>query len=215
MKEFLKNNWKNIAIIILIVACFASITKCTNEANLRDNNLSAMSDSISYYKNKLGTVTAEKEVLQLTKDDFEKYQLKNDAKLAALTKEFSKVKQVVIASQKIKIDSILVPFETQIPCEFEVVGDYETEWYNLGYKINQEGLTIEPFNTWNEQTVITGFKRKWFLGKQYMTTDVTNSNPFMQTTEIKTIEVVVPKKFYDTRLFNIGVGFLGGALLFK
>ena len=215
MKTFILKNIKNLAIIILIVALLISLQKCQEQSNLRESNLSAMNDSIKHYKNKLGTITAEKKVEQMTKSDFENYVLENDKKLAVLTKEFSKVRQVIKASKNVRIDSIKVPFETKIPCDFKVEGDYQSEWYNLGYKITPDGLTIEPFNTWNEQTVITGFKRKWFLGKQYMTTDITNSNPFLQTDEIRTIEVVIPKKFYDTRAFNIGIGILGGALLFK
>jgi len=67
----------------------------------------------------------------------------------------------------------------------------------------------------NKQTTITGFKRKWFLGRQTYTTDVTNNNPYVKTIDVKTVQVVVPKRFYDTRLFNVGVGLIGGMLLAK
>jgi hypothetical protein len=63
--------------------------------------------------------------------------------------------------------------------------------------------------------VVTGIKRKWFLGKQTQTTDITHANPFVQTNNVQHIEVVTQKKWYDTFLFKVGLGFIGGVLITK
>lgn len=200
-------------VAIIVLLCFL-LVKCENEKKL-ENALLVSNKETTHFKNKLGTITAEKEVLVLTKKQLEDLVLSKDAELLALSKEFSKVKTIIKTKVEVKFDSIIVPFETKIPCNFERNGSIFHKWYNFGYKVNQDGLSIEPFQTWTDITTITGFKRKWFWGKETYYTNVTSSNPYIQIPEIKTIEVQVPKRFYDTILFKIGVGFVGGFLIAK
>lgn len=215
MKQFLFKNSKNIAIIILIVALLISFQKCNFEKELRASQNVAYNDTVSVFKNKLGTLTSEKKVLKMTNSDLKENILSGNAKLKALTDEFAKVKSLVVVKEKVVIKSIEVPFEVQIPCEFERTGIKSEKLYSFNYKINQNGFNISDLEIPNEQTIITGFKRKWFLGRQTLTTDITNSNESIIIQDVKTIEIVIPKRFYDTRAFNIGVGFIGGALLFR
>lgn len=211
----LKLYWKEIAIVILMVAFLLSTRSCQEAQNLADNQLSAMNDTVKYFKNKLGTETATKEILQLTNKQFQEQILERDANFKALAKEFSRIKSTQVITGGFRIDSIAVPYEVKIPCDFERIGKYEDKFLKFDYKSNQDGFSFSNFDAPNTQYVINGFKRKWFLGRQIMTTDVTNSNEYFKTNNVKTIEIYVPKPFYDTRAFNIGIGIIGGALLFK
>ena len=49
-------------------------------------------------------------------------------------------------------------------------------------------------------------------GREYAI-DIVNSNPYVQTTNIQTYKIVQEKKWWDTKAFSIGVGFIGGFVL--
>ena len=182
---------------------------------LSKTQVEAFTDATNHFKNKLGTITATKKVLELEKKDLKELIYSQDTTLNALRKEFAKVKTIVKTKTIVIIDSIPVPFEVRVPCDFERKGKHLDKWLQFDYAVNQDGFKISDFTIPNEQTTITGFKRSWFLGRQSYVTDITNTNPYIKIVEVKTIQVVVPKRFYDTRLFNIGVGFIGGVLLTK
>jgi len=209
------NAIKNYTIATLVIVLFLSVYQCTSNKKLSTSQAIALIDTTNQYKNEIGTITATKKVLQLEKKDLKELVYSKNDTLNTLRKEFSKVKAIVKIKTVTIIDSIPVPFEVRVPCDFERSGKHLDKWLQFDYAVNQNGFNISDFTMKNKQTTITGFKRKWFLGKQTYTTDVTNTNPHIKITEVQTIEVVVPKRFYDTRLFNIGVGFLGGILIMK
>jgi len=199
----------------MAIALFSSVHECRKSDQFADSQKAALVDTTNHYKNELGTITATKKVLQLEKKELKELVYSQDTSLNKLRKDFSKVKAIVQTKTITIIDTVSVPFEIHIPCEFERKGKHNKEWFQFNYNVNQSGLTFTDFTIPNKQTSITGFKRKWFLGKQTYVTDITNSNPYMKTVEVQTVQVVVPKRVYDTRLFNIGIGFVGGVLLAK
>ena len=206
-------SYKNILIIGLIIGLILSVNQCSTEKRLTKSQGEVFTASVQYYQNKLGTITATKKVLQLSNKDLKKLIYFKDSELNELRKEFAKVKTIVKTKTIVIIDSVPVPFDVRVPCDFERKGKHLDKWLQFDYAVNQDGFNISKFTIPNDQTIITGFKRKWFLGKQTYVTDITNSNPYIKTIEVQTIQVVVPKRFYDTRLFNIGVGFIGGVLI--
>lgn len=212
LTEARKKLGKVILYVIILVLATMNFQKCNNETSLK-TALSASNSQTTYYKNRLGTETASKQVLQLDFNQLEDMYLSKDAELAALTEEFSKVEAIVKWRTKFKTDTLLIPFEVKVPCDFERAGEVKKDWYGLGYKVNQNGLEITEFETWNETTVITGMKRKWFWGKETITTDITNTNPFLYNEDVKTIETVVPKKWYQSTLFKVGIGVIGGFVI--
>jgi len=209
------NAIKNYTIATLVIVLFLSVYQCTSNKKLAQSQAVAFADTTNHYENEIGTITATKKVLQLEKKDLKELVYAQDTTLNKLRKDFAKVNAITQAKTITIIDSIPVPFEVRVPCDFERKGKHLDKWLQFDYAVNQDGFNISDFIMLNKQTAITGFKRKWFLGKQTYTTDITNTNPHIKITEVQTIQVVVPKRFYDTRLFNIVVGFLGGALLMK
>jgi len=205
--------YKNVLILGLIFALILSINQCSSNKKITSSQARAFVDTTNYYKNKVGTITATKRVLELEKKDLKELLYSKDTTLNMLRKEFSRVTAIVQAETIVLIDDVAVPFETKIGYDFERKGKHLDKWLQFDYNLNQDHFEISDFTMLNKQTSITGFKRKWLLGKQTYTTDITNTNPYIKTVEVQTVQVVVPKRFYDTRLFNIGVGFMGGMLV--
>jgi len=208
-----KIRYLNVLILGLITALFLSIYQCSNNKKLITSQSVALLDTTNHFKNELESITATKRVLELEKKDLNELLYSKDKSLNILRKEFSEVKTIIQAQTITKIDTVSAPFEVRIPFEFERNGKHQKEWFQFDYNVNQSGLLFKDFTISNKQISITGFKRKWFLGKQTYVTDITNTNPYINIVEVQTVQVVVPKRFYDTRLFNIGVGFIGGMLV--
>lgn len=213
MKKYLTTG-NIIAAVLLAILCISFYTQ-SKAKKLHETQLSALTSELSIKENRIGTLTASQQTLQLSNSQLTSLVLSKDDELKTLQKEFSKVKSIAKIETITQIEKVNVPFEVKIPCEFERKGSFKEEYFNFNYTANSSGFTFNNFEIPNKETIITGFKRKWFLGKQTLTTDITHSNPYITTTKINTINVVVPKRFYDTRLFNVGVGFIGGVLLAK
>jgi len=206
-------SYKNVLILGLLIALILSINQCSTNEQLAASQNAVLKDATNHYKNELGTITATKKVLELEKKDLKELLYSKDTTLNILRKEFSKVKTIIQTETIVSIDNVTVPFETKIGYDFECKGSHLDTWLQFDYMLYQDRFELSDFTMLNKQTCITGFKRKWLLGKQTYTTDITNTNPHIKTVEVQTVQVVVPKRFYDTRLFNIGVGFIGGMLV--
>ena len=62
-------------------------------------------------------------------------------------------------------------------------------------------------------TIVTGYKRKWFLGSKTLVVDIKHDNPFVNPEYIQQIEVKEKKKWYQTDLFKVGIGLIGGIII--
>ena len=67
VKKFIKDNWLTIIFgVVIIVLVILMMQQCQNTKNqkaISDHNVSALTDSISYYKGKNGELIAEKKIL--------------------------------------------------------------------------------------------------------------------------------------------------------
>lgn len=182
---------------------------------LADSNALALSDSITSYNNKLGTKTATIKTLRIEKKQLESIMLQKDMELATLAKEFSTLNSVVKYKAITKVDTIIIKYPDTLPCNFEVNGSKNNDWYSFNYKSNQYGLEIDSLKTKTETTIITGSKRKWFLGKEIYTTDITNSNPHIEITQLKAAEVIIPQPWYKKWYVWFAAGLVSGIFTIK
>lgn len=200
-------------ILMLIIALLLSLERCQFIKQDATENSLALTDTVTYYTNRLGTQTASIKTLQLEQQELQCIILAKDKKLAALAKKFIQIQNVVQYEQVTILDTIAIVYTDTVPCAFSKSGNITSKWYNLNYKSNNKGFTIDSLTLPNQATVITGFKRKWFLGKETLTTDVTNSNPYITVTNLKAINVVVPTPWYKKWYVWLGAGIAGGFLL--
>lgn len=203
--------------LILFLFCLL-LFQCKNEAKniafFRANSI-VLSDSITYYKNRLGSQTAYVKTLQLEREGLQELIIKKDKQLAALAKEFKKVNTIIKYQTTLLTDTIFIPFDKPLDSlpEFERHGKKLSAWYSLDYRINNDSLILSSFRTWTETTVITGIKQKWPFGKQIITTDITNSNPYIQTSNIMSAQITITQPWYKKWFIWLAAGFAGGILL--
>jgi len=197
-------------IAALVIALLLSVGWCSRVRGNGTANTSALTDTVTYYQNKLGGVTVGKATLQLENSQVKELLLKKDKELAALASEFAKLHYITKYSTVTKYDTIAVAFKDTVPCVFERSGRVAEKWYSFGYRATQKGVTLDSLVIPNTATVLTGTKRKWFLGKEILTTDITNSNPHITVTGITAAEVNLPAPWYKKWYVWGIVGAAGG-----
>lgn len=209
-------NKQRILILLLALLCLVAVsslfTKCENE-KVQLANVSALNKENTFYKLKNGQLVTSTEVLSYDKAQLKNSLLLKDKKIKELVDKFHNLKGVINYITITKFDTIEIPYKDTIPCIFNKKDSVLKKWYHIAYESNQKGIKITELSIPDSVIVATGLKRKWFLGKQTQTTDITHANPFVQTQQVQHIEVVIPKKWYDTNLFKIGIGFIGGVLI--
>lgn len=189
MKDFIKQNWYWIGIIIF---CWSIIIK----QNINKNATKHDTPTVK-------TVTTKKEAVQ-------------SAKIPdTVVKKFTEIKTVTRYVDRIKIDTITIRYKDTVPCVFERSGAIKEKEYSLTYQSNQNGLNLSNLEIKDSLLVVTGTKRKWFLGKETNTIDISHSNKYIKSDSILHIEVVKKKKFHETTLFKFGIGFILGVAVSK
>ncbi|WP_294734763.1 hypothetical protein [uncultured Flavobacterium sp.] len=205
---------KYIPYIIIGVMSLLWLQQCSKSKSRDTSNIEAMNYTIRYYENALGTVTASKKTLQAVNTKQALALLGKNKELEKLTKEFTKVRSIVHYETVTQIDTIKVLFEKPVRIyDFVRVGRVKEKHYSFMYEVDTFGFTLDSLQIPNEVTVITGTKRKWFLGKQTLVTDVTNSNPYITVTDIKATEVVIPEPWYKKWYVWLATGFVAGAAI--
>ena len=211
-------NRNRIYIVALLIVCLILLSqlfqKCESE-KVQLANIDALNKELTTYELKNGQLVTSVENLNYTKEQFKKSLLMKDKKVKELTDKFSNIKSITKIVTNTKFDTIKLVYNDSIPCNFERVGSDLKQWYHIAYKSNQKGVEITELSIPDSVIVATGDKRKWFWGKRTSVTDITHANPFVETESIQHIEVVQPSKWYDSTILKIGIGFIGGMLLFK
>jgi len=207
-----------IYIAVLMILCLILLSqlfqKCQSE-KVQLANVDALNSQTQVYKLKNGQLVTSVENLNYTNTQLKSSLLMKDKKVKELVNKFSNVKSVTKYVTNTKFDTIKLVYQDSIPCNFEIIGSDLKEWYHIAYKSNQKGVEITELSIPDSVIVVTGDKRKWFWGKRTSVTDITHANPFVETESIQHIEVVQPVRWYDSTIFKIGVGFIGGVLLLK
>lgn len=189
MKDFIKSNWAWIGLCIVFLSGW--ISTCSNK------NVTKQDTAI--YK----TVTTKKEAVQVANIP------------ETIVKKFTEIKTVTRYVDRIRIDTIQVRYKDTVPCVFERSGAINEKEYSLTYQTNQNGLKLYNMQIEDSLLIVTGTKRKWFLGKETNTIDISHTNKYISSDQVQHIEVFPKKEWYDTNLFKFGVGFILGVAVTK
>jgi hypothetical protein len=206
-------------IIVMAVVLFYSIERCTFNGRASLQNATALQDTVTYFANKMGTQTATIKALSVNSKQLEALVLQKDTQLAEAALNFAKVHTIVKFKTIAKVDTVYVAFEglptpDTLP-QFNREGAVFDKWYSFNYKVNNNGLTLADLTMNTETAVVTGIKRKWFLGKETLVTDVSNTNPHITVTQLKAAEVKLPVPWYKKWYVWMAAGAVGGFFVAK
>ncbi|QYJ68943.1 DUF6549 family protein [Flavobacterium litorale] len=200
--------------IALAILLLHQCQKYNHNTTIANQNQAALTDSLKHYQNKLGTTTASIKTLQATHKKQLSALLGKDREIEKLKQEFANIKTVVKYKTVTQFDTIKVFFEQPIrEYDFVRAGKVNHKHYSFSYSADNVGFTLEDLTIPNKVTIITGVKRKWFLGKQYITTDVTNSNPYVTVTNLKAAEVQIPQPWYKKWYVWLAAGFVTSTVI--
>ncbi len=201
--------------VIMSIAVFNSMQRCTYSQKALQANTAAMADTVTYFTNKIGMQTASIQALVLEKEQMQQIMTRKDSQLAGMSAEFVKVHTVVKFKTIAKVDTVFVAFQDKadtLPA-FKQQGAVFDKWYSFDYKVDANGLSLANLSMQSETAVVTGIKRKWFLGRETLITDVSETNPYINISQLKAAEVSLPAPWYKKWYVWLAAGAVGGVLI--
>lgn len=192
------------------------VNTCSNKnatIQRQKDNIKALKDSTTYFKNKQGETVATKLALQLTERELNE-EKKNNKDLKIAIDKFKKTIAVIQSKQEVKIDTVLIQFKDTVPCVFERFNTINDKYYRFDLKVNQIGSIVSNFElTPNKQTFVIGEKKENFFSNSELRVDITNSNKLFNQSEIKPIVIIYQKSWYEKPQITVPIGFVLGLLI--
>jgi hypothetical protein len=152
-----------------------------------------------------------------------------------------KVSSQVSVTQRVKIDSVEVPFipsgymdsldwvkrfkngdtsksicDSLIANSIIVPSDFgvDNKWYNIHGKVKKNGLLVDSLSIVNETKTTIGWKKGGFLKlKKIPIVEVTNSNPYLKVDKMNNVVVEPNKSVFQKKGFWLGLGTIIGIYL--
>ena len=186
-------------IIVLLFVLSISVRSCQENKQLYNNNVTALIDSVSYYKAKNGELVTSKSLLEgdmslLKKTNSE---LANELNLMKI-KNPEQVVKIVTEYIKTPSDTIWAIDSTNVNItkQFNFTDDYRSLVGDVYLKNNMLGLNI------NKDEVYANYTLAIKDNKAYITTN----NPYIKISDIQGITIPTPKTkhFYLGPSINFG-----------
>jgi hypothetical protein len=211
----MKYNIHSCIIVILLILLVATCVECSGRGKIAAANLNSMTDTLKYYENSLGTITASKATMLVNNSQLKKIIEAKDKELLILTKQFSRINTVVKADIEFRTDTLKIPYAVEVPCNFKRVGEIKNKWYGFNYNSDEKGFSIDSLIVPLSVSIITGKKRKWFLGKEIRATEITVDNPYVKVSDFIAAEVIVEVPWYRKWYVWTAIGIAGGIFIAK
>lgn len=191
------------SVVAFVVICVLSISKCAYYKNVNEQNIIALTDSVQYYKGKLGNEVASKTMVE---GDYTFLKNINDSLYRLVESMKVKNPETVIGS-KVTIDNgthdtVYVPTLSEIESkniykEFDFSDRYRELAGNVRYANDTLGLYI------NKDKVNFNYALSIKDGTVYMTSD----NPYVKFSDITGLKIPETKK---EKRFGVGPGVFVG-----
>ena len=219
-------NRRNLTIALLILLlCISGCSAWKNYSQLKN------------YKEQVKKLTLNEQEFELLRDNNGKliaqqqqiiftHKQAIDHGLIAYVK-LKKLKSQVRIRTVTELDSIFVPFvkdslitlhdtvfvdttiylsTIKVPQKFSLIDDY----YTIAGKVKKDGLIVDSLKIFNQTNINIGLKSQGIFKKPLPVVMVEHTNPYVKTRGLGNIIIKDEKKFYDRKLFWLGVGLVGG-----
>lgn len=199
---------------IAVIVFMLMADRCATRKGMYEQSveLSNYKDTAVFYHSKSGRLIASNKALKINR----KALFDNNKELKKEVDDLRiKNPSVIIKTRtETRIDSILIPFEVQLPCDtFTRAINIDSTFYKIKGILTEKSLLFNTISIPNEQAFIIGDKRdKWYKPKEY-TVAATNSNPYVITQGLQAYTFTDNKKFYEKTWFHLLAGAAGGVFL--
>ena len=206
----------SVAILLLLYFLYGQYS----ENKLNQDQLKAVTDTMTVYKTKDGKNAAQISILKGEKKDLILIAEKRDSELAKLIKETKNLKSVTKFSTKTIMDTV-----SKVDTMYVQVGDsskkdsiYITKkiknpYYTADIKIINDSLHL-GLSTVDTISVVSREKSNGFLKRKTLVIDVIVENPYSSITGLNSFEVTAPKKRLIPKIIAVAA-IVGGVLLLK
>jgi len=188
---------------LLALVCFLLVKNCERAKDVErfKTNAAVLREDLSFTKSKLGQEIAGKSALEVTlKELKEGYWIKDDS-LTDITRKFKKIQSATIIKTVVEIDSIKIPYKNPANEYFNQSWSKETPLFAISGISTNSFMQINTLRLFNTQRLVIGTEKGFF--NNTLSVQVTNSNPYIKTTELLTQSVTIPNK-------RFGLGFFAG-----
>jgi len=188
---------------LLALVCFLLLKNCERAKDVErfKSNAAVLREDLSFTKSKLGQEIAGKSALEVTLKELKKgYWIKDDS-LTDITRRFKKIQSATIIKTVVEIDSFKIPYKNPTNEYFNQSWSKETPLFAISGISTNSFMQINTLRLFNTQRLVIGTEKGFF--NNTLSVKVTNSNPYIKTTELLTQSVTIPNK-------RFGVGFFAG-----
>lgn len=203
---------RNYLIIIAVIAILFSIRECSHKKNVNElvSTIANYSDSAKYYKGKHGEVVAFNNVLRVQNEDQLRSLVSTNKQIRDEIKNFKSVGSVTVIKDKVFIhDTVKLPANI-IPCDFKPFAIRKSnENYTFKGILSPQDFVIDSIYIPNNIGIVVGKRKTGFLKYEEQVT-VTNSNPYITTTNLSNISVKSEKKWWEKTWVHVAGGFALG-----
>ena len=180
-------------IIVLLFALSISVKSCQKNKQLYDNNVTALIDSVSYYKAKNGELVASKSLLEGDMSLLEKTNSELANELNSMkVKNPEQVVKIVTEYIKTPSDTVWVVDSTNVNItkQFDFTDDYRSLVGDVYLKNNMLGLNISKDEVYANYTLAIKDNKAY----------ITTNNPYIKISDMQGITIPTPK----TKHFYLG-----------
>ena len=186
-------------IIVLLFALSISVRSCQENKQLYGNNVTALTDSVSYYKAKNGELVASKSLLEGDMSLLEKTNSELANELNSMkVKNPEQVVKIVTEYIKTPSDTVWVIDSTNVNItkQFNFTDDYRSLVGDVYLKNNMLGLNISKDEVYANYTLAIKDNKAY----------ITTNNPYIKISDIQGITIPTPKTkhFYLGPSINFG-----------
>jgi hypothetical protein len=183
------NNRNALIIIAIVLLCFGLWQYRENKyiQDQRDNAISFLNDSISYYKDKYGKEVATKTALSGDKNQLEillSKQIDSTSELKELVRQYKHVDGAGIVNTITIIDTVYVPFNQPVGLNFNKSINLKDDYYNINAFVDQDGFGLNSLEIPNKLSFVIGQKKTGWFSKPTYSVEIKNSNPYIRTTGV-------------------------------
>ena len=186
-------------IIVLLFVLSISVRSCQENKQLYRDNVTALIDTVSYYKAKNGELVASKSLLEGDMSLLEKTNSELANELNSMkVKNPEQVVKIVTKYIKAPSDTVWVIDSTNanITKQFDFTDDYRSLTGDVYLKNNMLGLNISKDEVYTNYTLVIKDNKAY----------ITTNNPYIKISDIQGITIPTPKikHFYLGPSINFG-----------